>query len=75
MNFTNSPYEKMMKEIPRPGRGGADRCAGCRHLKECDNRKDRCRKKFRPSGQVGRVDKVVDKSEVFRYSIFSTCAT
>ncbi len=25
MNFTNSPYEKMMKEIPRPGRGGADR--------------------------------------------------
>ena len=27
------------------------------------------------SGQSGRVDKVVDKSEVFRYSIFSTCAT
>ena len=50
MNFTNSPYEKMMKEIPRPGRGGA---AGCRHLKECGNRKDRCRKKFRLSGQVG----------------------
>ena len=23
---------------------------------------------------IGRVDKVVDKSEVFRYSIFSTCA-
>ena len=34
MNFTNSPYEKMMKEIPRPGRGGAERCAGCRYLKE-----------------------------------------
>ena len=43
MNFTNSPYEKMMKEIPRPGRGGADRCAGCRYLKECGNRKNRCR--------------------------------
>lgn len=27
------------------------------------------------SAQLGRVDKVVDKSEVFRYSIFSTCAT
>lgn len=53
MNFTNSPYEKMMKEIPRPGRGGADCCAGCRHLKECGNRKGHCRKKFRPSGQVG----------------------
>ena len=25
-------------------------------------------------GQIGCVDKVVDKSEVFRYSIFSTCA-
>ena len=58
MNFTNSPYEKMMKEIPRPGRGGADRCAGCRHLKECGNRKGHCREKFRPSGQVGAVDKV-----------------
>ena len=34
MNFTNSPYEKMMKEIPRPGRGGADRCAGCRYFRE-----------------------------------------
>ena len=41
MNFTNSPYEKMMKEIPRPGRGGADRCAGCRYLKECRSQKGR----------------------------------
>ena len=24
--------------------------------------------------QIGCVDKVVDKSEVFRYSVFSTCA-
>ena len=39
MNFTNSPYEKMMKEIPRPGRGGADCCAGCRYLKECRSQK------------------------------------
>ena len=53
MNFTNSPYEKMMKEIPRPGRGGADRCAGCRYLKECRSQKGRCRKQFRTSGQVG----------------------
>ena len=53
MNFTSSPYERMMKEVPRPG-GGSDRCAGCRYFKECrSNRKDRCRKKFRPSGQVG----------------------
>ena len=29
----------------------------------------------RNPSQVGAVDKVVDKSEVFRYSIFSTCAT
>ena len=58
MNFTNSPYEKMMKEIPRPGRGGADRCAGCRYLKECRSQKGRCRKQFRTSGQVGAVDKV-----------------
>lgn len=23
MNFTDSPYERMMKQIPRPGRGDA----------------------------------------------------
>lgn len=62
MNFTNSPYEKMMKEIPRPGRGGADPCAVCRYLKECKGQRGRCRKKFRTllveprmgtSGQAG----------------------
>ena len=28
----------------------------------------------RNPSQLGSVDKVVDKKEVFRYSIFSTCA-
>lgn len=28
MNFTDSEFERMMKEVPRPGRGGADPCAG-----------------------------------------------
>lgn len=60
MNFTNSPYEKMMKEIPRPGRGGSGPCNGCRYSKECRGQNRRCRKKFRTllvepkaSGQVG----------------------
>ncbi len=60
MNFTNSPYEKMMKQIPRPGLGGAEPCSGCRFLKECGARRERCRKRFRTllvepvtSGQVG----------------------
>ena len=56
MNFTNSPYEKMMKEIPRPG-GAPDRCAGCRYLKECGRQRRRGLKRLRPaapaSGQVG----------------------
>ena len=46
MNFTNSPFERMMKEVPRPGHGGSDPCAGCRYANECKN-KSRCRKKFR----------------------------
>jgi len=34
MNFTDSPYEKMMKQVPRPTRGGVAqklprRCRGC----------------------------------------------
>lgn len=60
MNFTNSPYEKMMKELPRPGHSGCDPCSGCRYLRECKAQKGRCRKKFRTlmvehrtSGQVG----------------------
>ena len=56
MNFTSSPYERMMKEVPRPG-GGADRCAGCRYFKECRSKKLRCLKRLRSaapaSGQVG----------------------
>ena len=47
MNFTDSPFEQMMKEVPRPGRGSSGPCAGCRYAKECKNQKGRCRKKFR----------------------------
>ena len=54
MNFTNSPYEKMMKEIPRPGRGGADRCAGCRYLKDCGNRKAVAARSFAPRAKLAR---------------------
>lgn len=28
MNFTDSPFERMMKQIPRQGRGGAAPCWG-----------------------------------------------
>ena len=44
MNFTDSPFEQMMKEAPRLGRGSSGPCTGCRYAKEC---KGRCRKKFR----------------------------
>ena len=46
--FLNAVTEKDLL-----GRGGADRCAGCRYLKECRSQKGRCRKQFRTSGQVG----------------------
>ena len=41
MNFTDSPFEQMMKEAPRPGRGSSGPCAGCRYAKECKNQKGR----------------------------------
>ena len=58
MNFTNSPFERMMKEMPWPGRGSDDPCAwpgrgsddpcaACRYHKECKGKKNQCRKKFR----------------------------
>ena len=40
MNFTNSPFERMMKEVPWPGRGSDDPCTGCRYYKECKGRKN-----------------------------------
>ena len=43
MNFTDSPYEKMMKELPRPYREEVP-CKTCRHRFRC---KGRCRKRFR----------------------------
>lgn len=59
MNFTNSPFEKMMKEVPRPG--GGKPCGGCRDRHICGGQPSRCKKKFRAlivepprtSGQVG----------------------
>ena len=60
MNFTNSSFERMMKEVPWPGRGSDDPCTGCRYYKECKGKKKQCRKKFRaliveprPSGHRG----------------------
>lgn len=61
MNFTDSPYEKMMKEVPRPGHSGASPCGGCREYRTCGGQPGRCKKKYRslflgpsgPSGQPG----------------------
>lgn len=61
MNFTNSPFETLMKEAPRPGNGGAEPCSGCRERHVCGGHPKRCKKKYRSlipappaaSGQVG----------------------
>ena len=34
MNFTSSPFERMMKEVPHPGWDNDDPCKGCRYYKE-----------------------------------------
>ena len=63
MNFTSSPFERMMKEVPHPGWDNDDPCKGCRYYKECKGKKKQCRKKFRaliveprPSGHRGPKD-------------------
>ena len=35
MNFTSSPFERMMKEVPHPGWDNDNPCKGCRYYKEC----------------------------------------
>ena len=47
MNFTSSPFERMMKEVPHPGWDNDAPCKGCRYYKECKGKKKQCRKKFR----------------------------
>ena len=47
MNFTSSPFERMMKEVPHPGWDNDDPCKGCRYYKECKGKKKQCRKKLR----------------------------
>ena len=44
MNFTSSPFERMMKEVPHPGWDNDDPCKGCRYYKECKGKKKQCRK-------------------------------
>lgn len=59
MNFTNSPYEKMMKEIPRPGRSGADRCAGMPLLKRvAATEKTVAARSFAPRAKLARSSDV-----------------
>ena len=41
MNFTDSPYERMMKQVPRPSRHDLEPCPACRE------RGGDCRKKRR----------------------------
>ena len=43
MNFTTSPFERMMKETPHPGWDNDDPCRGCRYYKECKGKKRQCR--------------------------------
>lgn len=34
MNFTSSPFERMMKEVPHPGWDNDNPCKGCRYFRE-----------------------------------------
>ena len=58
MNFTSSPFELMMKEVPHPGWDNDDPCKGCRYYKECKGKKKQCRKKFREIGRASCRERV-----------------
>lgn len=55
MNFTNSPYERMMKQVPRPSRRDPEPCPACReHGGDCrKKRRTLIVEPSRTSGQVG----------------------
>ena len=62
MNFTSSPFERMMKEVPHPGWDNDDPCKGCRYYKECKGKKKQCRKKFRALIVEPRLRAIVARS-------------
>lgn len=45
MNFTDKPFERMMRQ--RPGTDSGHPCKHCRHKWECGYLLHQCRKKFR----------------------------
>ena len=45
MNFTDNPFERMMRQ--RPGTDSGHPCKHCRHKWECGYLLHQCRKKFR----------------------------
>lgn len=45
MNFTDNPFERMMRQ--RPGTDSGHPCQHCRHKWECGYLLHQCRKKFR----------------------------
>ena len=45
MNFTDNPFERMMRQ--RPGMDNGHPCKQCRHKWECGYLLHQCRKKFR----------------------------
>lgn len=61
MNFTDSPFEKMMKGVPRIGNDGGHPCDGCHFRNDCSRKPSQCKKRFRAlivkpstsSGQLG----------------------
>lgn len=55
MNFTDSPYERMMKQVPRPSRRDPEPCPACRkHGGDCrKKRRTLIVEPRRISGQVG----------------------
>ncbi|MBS6956172.1 MAG: hypothetical protein KH230_23430 [Enterocloster asparagiformis] len=54
MNFTDSPYERMMKQIPRPSRSCPESCSECKGRGNC-KKKQRTLivEPRRTSGQLG----------------------
>ena len=54
MNFTDSPYERMMKQVPRPSRHDPEPCPDCRERGGCKKkRRTLIVEPRRTSGQVG----------------------
>ena len=81
MNFTSSPFERMMKEVPHPGWDNDDPCKGCRyykavsytHLQDDDYNSVRCEYVEMLENQIAKSNNGIVRTKLLTFGVNVDC--